>query len=509
VLCAALSLLGVACGGPTSRVEVEIHDATPFHVFPPGRAFSFDITVRVDSGQTPEGLGYQWRDYRGAPLGPVVAVADGERVTVRSPVEAPEVGYYGLAFHPEDRAVLFNESTGSRPEVGFAVLPERTLADRALDPTSPFGVVHADADDPHLPPWIKTTTWRTTSARWWNYEMQNRRDIGLLELPIVSGDGWTTDDTRPVSSDFLEEFEGKIREYFEADRATRHWELGREENLRSRFGEPYYFPNLKAKAAAARRAADSVDAEVRFLYQIGGRSRSNMVSFLESEAAEEFDIIAPHPYAWPDFPTPETWLGEFIDERRRIIEESGRDFPMWFTEVGAPQNDANARMLSGRSPVRGQTRAENAAFLVKFHAIALAKGVEKVFWYNYQDREASTTDVEDHFGLVDHWGFPRPAYAAYVRMTQCLEGKRYRDVRHPEPNVHVYRFSDGSESCLVAWVHPGDGRTVAVSTDQLGEGGLVGITDVVGTPRPTLATVELTEDPVFITLRDGPPAEGR
>ena len=509
-LIAVVVSVSTGCGGPTSFVDVEIHDETPFHVFRPGEPFSFDITVTVDSGVTPEGLGYQWRDHRGDALGPVLPLTDGARVTVRSPDEAPAVGYYGLAFLPEDGSVLFNERTGSRPEIGFVVLTERASGDRALAPESPLGIVHADTDDPNLPPWIKTTTWRTTSARWWNYEMQNRRDIGLLELPIVSGDGWSTDDTRPVSADFLEEFENRIRGYFEADPATRHWELGREENLRSRFEEPHYFGNLRAKAAAARRAADSVGADVRFLYQIGGRSRSNMVTFLESEAADEFDIIAPHPYAWPDFPTPETWLADFIDERWRVLEESGHDFPMWLTEVGAPQNDARVRqMLSGSSRVRGQSRAEHASFLVKFHAIALERGVEKIFWYNYKDRDTDPTDVEDHFGLVDHWGFPKPAYAAYVTMTRCLAGKRYQEVRHLERNARVYRFSDDAESCLIAWVYPADDGTVSVSAAELGDGTVVGVTNVVGTPLPAGSHVILGAYPTFITSTNPAPSTDR
>jgi hypothetical protein len=490
-LAVAIFCLSVACSN--SQVEVEIHDDTPLHIFPPGSAFSFDITVTVASGPIPEGLGYQWRNFRGEPLGPIVHVTPGERTTVTSPVDAPEVGYYGLAFLPNDRSVRFNESSGRRREIGFAVLPERAVSDRTLDPTSPFGVVHANLDDPYLPTWIKTMTWRTTSARWWGYEMQKRRDMGLRELPLVSGDGWTNDDTK------------RIRGYFEAEPAIEHWELGREENLRSRFEEPFYFANLKAKAAAARRIADEVNPRMRFLYQIAGRSLSDMTSFLESEAAAEFDILAPHPYAWPNFPTPETWLEAFIDERWSEIARTDRNFPMWFTEVGAPQNDADVLlMLSGKSPVWGHTRDEHAAYLVKLHTIALAKGVEKIVWYNYKDRGPSTTDVEDHFGMFDYWGFPKPAYATYVNMTQCLEGKRYQEERHLEGNIRVYEFLGARENCLVAWMHPAATRAVPISTIQSSDDEVISVTDLVGAPVQASPDIELDEHPVFIRVRRDP-----
>lgn len=507
---AAAALLVSACNAGYSQIDIEIHDETPFRVFAAGEPFSFDITVHHESDQVPANLGYQWRDFRGAALGPVIPLSVGDRVTVSSPHDAPAPGYYGLAFLPEDSGITFNADTGQRAEIGFAVLQPRSAADRELDLASPLGVVHADPDDPYLPTWVKTMTWRTTSARWWDVEMERRREIGLQELPIVSGDGWTSDDTQPLSQEFLEEFQSRIAGYFEADPSTAHWELGREENLRSRFRDPYYFANLKAKAAAARAAADRVNPDIKFLYQIGGRSRSDMVAFLESEAAQEFDIIAPHPYAWPDFPTPETWLETFIDERRAELVRTGHEFPMWFTEVGAPQNDAAvSQMLSGSSPVRGQSRAEHAAYLVKLHMIALAGGVEKITWYNYRDRDSSTTDVEAHFGMVDHWGYPKPAYLAYVNMAQCLDRKQYHDERRVDSAIRIYEFVGSDESCLVAWAYPANGSPVAVPTRSISSREIAGVSNLVGTPLPLSPHIELGEHPVFITVRHTAEADSR
>jgi hypothetical protein len=180
--------------------------------------------------------------------------------------------------------------------------------------------------------------------------MQDRRDSGFRELPIVSGAGWVSGDSTVVSLEFIAALQKKFRSYIEADPVTKHWELGREENLRSRFKEPQYFANLAAKATAIR----DVSQDVRLLYQVGGRSLSDAKAFFASEAADDFDIIAPHPCAWPDFPPPEEWLADFIDERRDAMRQYGVSFPMWFTEIGAPQNDARvSQMRSGDHPVRG------------------------------------------------------------------------------------------------------------------------------------------------------------
>lgn len=500
IMASAIFQLNAEAAGST--VEVEVHDRTGSRVFSPGGPFSFDITATVTSGQIPAGLGYQWRDFRGKPLGPTVPLAGGARVTVTSPSDDPQVGYYGLTFLPEDQNVAFNQSTGSRREFGFAVLPARSVSDRPLNAASPFGVVHADLDDPYLPTWIKTMTWHTSGPEWWGFEMKRRRVKGLLELPLVSGDGWTSDDASPVTGEFIEALQDKIRRYFKADRKIEHWELGREENLRSRFEEPRYFANLKTKTAAVREVAEDVNPGIRFLYQVAGRSLTDVKDFLASEAADEFDILAPHPYLWPDFPAPEEWLEAFIDERRRAMQQAGRNMPMWFTEIGAPQNDARvSQMLSGSARVRGQARDEHAAYIVKVHVLALARGIERILWYNYRDRDPSTTDVEDHFGMIDYWGFPKPAYLAYVTLTQCLEDKVFHSKKELPPDIHVYEFSNADESCLVAWAYPAAEQSVPLSAirPEIDEADLLTVTNAVGTPLRVSATVSLSEFPVFVT----------
>lgn len=502
ILIMASAIFHLTAEAAASTVEVEVHHTAQFHVFPPGESFSFDIIATVVSGPAPEGLGYQWRDFHGSPLGPAVPLADGVRATVTSPSDSPKVGYYGLAFLPEDPDVTFNENTGSRREIGFAVLSSRTASDRALNPASPFGVVHADLDDPYLPTWIKTMTWHTSRSHWWSVEMQRRRDKGLLELPLISGDRWTSDDAVPVSSHFIKALKNEIRRYFKADPAVSHWELGREENLRSRFDQPRYFANLKAKVAAVREVAMDVSPKIRFLYQVAGRSLTDVKKFLASEAADEFDILAPHPYVWPDFPAPEEWLEAFIDTRRSAMQQAGRNMPMWFTEIGAPQNDARVpQMLSGKEPVRGQPRDENAAYIVKVHILAFARGIEKIFWYNYRDGASSTTDVEDHFGMIDHWGFPKPAYSAYVTLVQCVEGKDFQENRALPGGILIYEFGAGHESCLVAWVYPASKQMISLSAVRPGltKDNLVALTNTVGAPLQVSAAITLSEFPVFVT----------
>lgn len=496
-------MLGCVADAPAASVRIEVQDNAAFHSFSPGEEFSISILATVTSGSESQVLAYQWQDYRGRSLGPNVPFATGAEITVLSPTATPVAGYYGLTFHSDDPDMSFSVTSSAYREIGFVVLPPSSASERRLAPDSPFGVVHANLDDPHLSTWIKTLTWNTVGAGEWHRELTHRRKRGLQELPMVYGDKWASDDNAAVSSEFLMALTDKIRPYFKADVANGHWELGIEENLRSRYLAPAYFANLKAKVAAVRAVADEFNPDMRFLFQIAETRVGDAEKFFESEAAAEFDILALHPYAWPDFPTPERWLDTYIDEIRSAMRKHGVDFPIWITEIGAPQNDARVSMMSsGNNPVRGQSRAENSAYLVKTHVLALARGIEKIFWYNYRDRDASTKDVEDHFGLVDFHGFPKPSYAAYATMVRCLKNTRFERRRDLSTGVRIYEFSTANRKCLVVWTYPASRLSVPLYEIVGGQisRDVVAITNTVGTPRQVSTDILVDEYPLFISI---------
>lgn len=488
---------------PIPAIEIEIRDAPPLHVFAAGEPFSFALVATQASGSMPGKLAYQWRDFRGAPLGPEIAFTTGAPVRVRSPSEAPQAGYYGLAFIAEPGSTVINGATGLRRELGFAALP-RGYAGKTVTPMrSQFGIVHADLRDPYLPAWVKTLTWHTLRPGDWGDAMRARRAAGLQELPLIIGDGWASDDSSPLSESFLDSLEDRVREYIDAAPATRHWELGLEENLQDRFSEPSYFDNLGLKAAAVRAAMRRANPEARLVYQIAGRRIDDISTFLSSDAASQFDILAPHPYAWPHFPTPEKWLAEYIDDIHGAMRRRSLEFPLWFTEFGAPSNDAGVMLMySGFKPVRALQRADHAAFLVKSHVIALERGVGKIFWYNYRDRDTDVRDPEDHFGLVDHWGFPKPAYASYATMVDCIEGKNFVDTRTAADIIRVYEFAGTRERCLVLWTFPASRRTIALSEidPSLDHDRHVSAANAVGTPLSPSNSIEVDGYPVFIRI---------
>ena len=211
-----------------------------------------------------------------------------------------------------------------------------------------------------------------------------------------------------------------------------------------------------------------------------------------------------------DFSRPETWLGAHLDTVRGMMQQPGGVKRIWITEVGAPVND-NPDLNgffgypSTGVAVKGQTREANVSYMIKMYVLALSMGVEKVFWYNYRDWGSDVTAAEDHFGLVDYWGFPKPAYAAYAQLIQRLDGKQYNQKLNLMGGlIQAYEFVGEHEDCFVLWTYPESRQQVTL--DSLRPGltteQVVSVTSAVGSPVALLgAELTVMGTPVFVVVR--------
>ncbi len=489
---------------PIGNVNIEIYDDAAYHVHPAGQTFT--VSVKVEHAGA-AAIYCQWQDFRKRPLGDPVLLIPGELKTIQSPDTT--VGYYGLVFKTDnDTAVLPNRQPGESREYGFAILAPRTTSERRIEAASPFGMVHADMQDPYLPVWIKTATWKTFSPAEWLSAMERRRGLGMLELPLVLGDTWDSNDSNPISSAQLTELETKMRQYFAADPSVLYWELGLEENLEPRFDRPYYWDNLEAKARAVRQAANAVNPGIKLIYQIAELGTGPVQKFLQSKAAGYFDILSLHPYAWPDFPSPEEWMAGYLQNIRTLMQQNNVQMPIWYTEVGAPHQGNYPGGFFGYpdsgEEVQGLSREEAANYIIKTHVLALHLGVEKMFWYNYMDQGMARDYAEDHFGIRDYWGFPKPVYTAYFTLHSHLNGKNPVSAKQLPDNIRVYRFEGTTENTLVAWVYPGDERLVPLDALQAGllPADILETVSAVGTPLSLDGNaIRIAGAPVFITTK--------
>ncbi len=489
---------GEPAAAPISAVSIS--DEAPNHIHPEGSPFT--ITLAVDAN-TKGTICYQWQDFDGKPLGPNVAlVSGGGSISIESP--SGDRGYYGLALIPSPNVTLPNRQPGETREYGFVVVPPPTIYSSV---NSPFGTVHTDPKDRYMPPWSKTTFWGGTPGQW-RSRMTSLRQQGKTELPVITGQEWATDDSIPVSPNQLRKLQTKAMTYFLAHPETGYWEAGLEENLSSNYVKTYYWPNLQAKAQSLRAAAVAAHMSLKLIYQVAARSPSLAVPFLQSAASQEFDILSMHPYAWPNFPSPDTWMANFLAGLKVEMAANGRIMPIWFTEIGAPEFGNYKGGFFGypkdQKATGGLSRPEMASFIVKASVIALANGVQRLFWYNYRDWGDARDAVEVHFGLLDYWGYPKPAYAAYEQLTQLLAGLEPVGLRKVGNDLSLSEFSNKKRRVFVAWTLIGEATLQpSMLSDKLASWDGITITDIVGHPLTAQnGKISVSGMPVFFETKN-------
>lgn len=367
------------------------------------------------------------------------------------------------------------------------------------DSPSMFGMVHGDDSDSTLSPGWNKSIWtpqawngRTVRTAFWKSRISAAYNSGVIEVPVVADDTWKSGELAEISD--------MMTQFFQADPRVPVWELGLEENLKR--GWEANLPQTARKIAAVRQVKESINPDIRLAYQVANRGKRDIETFLASAAADHIDILALHPYGWPDFGAPETWLAEWISDVRGLLVKHDRSFPIWFTEIGAPQNDDDVpQMYSLDKPVRGQGQQEHARYMVKLHAIAFHAGVEKVFWYNYYDRCSESTNVECHFGLKSDSRSPKPAYRAYKAMKDCI-GVKAPETANASSATRVYSFAGPQEGCLVLWNYPAETTTVSLASirsDLTAQN--TKATSLLGQPVAiTGGSVTVSEEPLFLRV---------
>lgn len=455
VVIVLLSLLGSAAFMshtkselPIIFVDVEIEDKVSSHIRSSDQ--SIEVVLQLTSTNHDAVVKYHWIDFQRKVLTKKNILPINRVLNLKAPQSLP--GYYGLVLTPESNIKIGDREPGEIMEYGFSI---QTEGSNNRDQEQRFGTVHSDRDDSYLPAWIKTLTWNTTDPQGWAEAMIERRQSKQKELPIIVDEVWQNDDQQPVDQAHLKKLAKKVKQYFLADPTTIYWELGIEENLIDNYQQNYYWENLAQKVKLIKRIAAKSNPKIKLIYQIAGIEFAEVRAFLRNPAADYFDILSIHPYAWPDFPDPDIWLADYIKKTKSEMHDQGKVMPIWFTEVGAPHHGNHPSKFFGYpeddKEVPGLSRARSVEYMIKLHVIAFNNGIEKVFWYNYRDQESEREYAENHFGMIDYWGFPKPVYSAYTSLYQRLSGKDQVRRCDIHPQITCYEFSDKQITTKVLW----------------------------------------------------------
>ncbi len=181
-----------------------------------------------------------------------------------------------------------------------------------------------------------------------------------------------------------------------------------------------YIALLKGASAAIRNA--NPKAKV-----IGGLSiQSEMLlgdEFIKGGGLEHVDILNLHPYA--DRRTPESFIVDLL-RIRGVMDQHGTRKEIWATETAyygldefpmLPWHPPSNHFAANRLLASERLAAD---YLVRFSAIMLAHGVDKIFWHEplTGDANQGLNDVENVF--IAPGGVPRKSYAALSGLANVL-----------------------------------------------------------------------------------------
>lgn len=213
------------------------------------------------------------------------------------------------------------------------------------------------------------------------------------------------------------------------------------------------------------------------------------------EARQSFDALSIHPYMpdvapdeigilsnitlWGRLQTSREWL------RDHQNQYGGERRPLWISEVGwstcstfALTSDRDERLLRYKLPTRDQadaelsssslckTEDEQATYMVRTHAIALAHGVRHLSYFQLEDKFDGEQAVWGGHSIIDTkaQGYrPKTAYQRYTVMAEQLAGATFsefgalhtyshnqNETRQPNARYHI-RYWVGTDLVDVLW----------------------------------------------------------
>lgn len=217
-------------------------------------------------------------------------------------------------------------------------------------------------------------------------------------------------------------------------------------------------------------------------------------------ALQYLDAVTVHPYAFPRSPEEgyggPNLAGAGIEDRVNQLQElikkynNGQPKPIYFTEIGWGSQQASS----------GVSERTQAQYLVRSQVLALAAGVERIYWYEFMNKKVLPEGPGANYGLLRSPGdpvgtyAPKPSYVSYSVLTRQLAGAPFAGRDATPEGIRSYRFRQGERDTRVMWAPQGP-RDVTIAT-----GRPITIVDMMGRE----ATYEPHDGQVYLTLNQDP-----
>jgi len=337
----------------------------------------------------------------------------------------------------------------------------------------------------------------------WNFEdydiMVNKAgDAGIKVLGVLAYDNWWIHADQKshgyISPEQIPDFLNYVR------RTAEHfigrvgaWCIWNEPNS-SRFwnGTVEEYTELVRQAAAVIKKTDNnvIVLGGAFARNVTGLPKKMINSLFESNAMENVDAIAFHPY--------ELNINRSIKlykQFEEIVSQYGYNDKIWVTEIGYP--------TGGWYP----TKVSEVIFplrVVKTFVLLAAGGAERVFWYQMFDASnPSKSNSEDFFGLVrSENDYTSKGAEAFRLCASYISGSVYYALTQGNlpASLRIFYFKKKNGGALVLWKDGFGSAQVSLKLPGINHLRHDIVTGVASSINYDI-TIKAESEPVFITWR--------
>lgn len=206
----------------------------------------------------------------------------------------------------------------------------------------------------------------------------------------------------------------------------------------------YYRGSNKDLVEMARGAMQALRGQARSVFMAEPGLNLGAINELYTWGAQTyFTGLA----LYPAFERPEGLLRPLSVLQTDIVKKKGPLMRLWIAGTGWA-----VEAMPG--PVKVPVVDENtqARYLIRHTTLALANGVEKVFWHSLRDVTEGPYQAQSRSGLLSAEGRERPAFEAYRKLIEVLGQRPFLASARWGPHAWGYLFGEaGGEAVLVAW----------------------------------------------------------
>lgn len=318
-------------------------------------------------------------------------------------------------------------------------------------------------------------------GRFQSYVVQNGMD-NLMILGFSSAHYLESASIPPYTDEELEAFANYCAFMAEQYKdSVEYFEIWNEYNLVN-FNTPNYDGTVYAKMLKyAYEAIKGANPNAKVVgmslagLTVGEKYGTSWDTFLEQAlsagAGNYLDILSVHFYQHDNegVYTEEFFRTQKVKPLNEILAKYNVSLPIWLTETGWSNviNDKVANPVSEK---------QQAMYGVKLYLFSKAEHLwNRMFWYDYQNDGADTTENQHNFGLVDAAsgvkapGRAKSAFVAFAGMNKLMAGTRFKGRIEREGAEILWFEKDNGEDVAALWSDGRDGNKINLSlgTDKI------------------------------------------